>query len=131
MKVLLDTSIWIDYLRGIDPAVVDRVDGYLDRESVLMCGPVIAQLLAGTPPEDREEVWLALGHLPWADLNREAWRRVGELAHDLRQTGTSVPLTDLAIAVAAVIAEAELWSRDADFERIGTALPTLTLHAPG
>lgn len=128
MKLVVDTSVWIDYLRGRDAALVDRLDAYLDRESVLMCGPVIAELLAGTDPDDREELWLALGSLPWADLDRPAWRRVGEVAGDLRRRGTSVPLTDVAIAVAAEMAEAELWSRDGDFERIREVLPELTLR---
>jgi predicted nucleic acid-binding protein len=34
----------------------------------------------------------------------------------------------VAIAVAAAGAEAELWTRDQDFERIRTVLPHLELH---
>jgi predicted nucleic acid-binding protein len=52
------------------------------------------------------------------------------VAGELRRAGTSVPLTDVAIAVAATVAEAELWTRDQDFERIRTALPALELHRP-
>jgi len=129
MKLLVDTSVWVDYLRGREPVLVDRLDGYLDHESVLMCGPVIAELLAGTDPDDREELWLALGSLPWVDLDRAAWRRVGDTAGELRRRGTAVPLTDVAIAVAAEVAEAELWTRDGDFERIREVLPKLELHA--
>lgn len=29
-------------------------------DSVLVCGPVLAELLAGTPAEQRDELWLAL-----------------------------------------------------------------------
>jgi predicted nucleic acid-binding protein len=129
VKLLVDTSVWVDYLRAGDRALVEELDGYLDRESVLMCGPVIAELLAGTRPEDRETLWLALGNLPWADLDQVSWRQAGELANDLRRAGVSVSLTDVTIAVASVNADAELWSRDADFARIRDAWSALTLKA--
>jgi predicted nucleic acid-binding protein len=87
------------------------------------------KLLAVTRPEDRETLWLALGNLPWADLDQVAWRQAGELANDLRRRGVSVSLTDVTIAVASVNAEAELWSRDGDFARIRDAWPALALKA--
>ena len=127
MKLLVDTSIWVDYLRGGDARLGDALDRYLDGESVLMCGPVIAEVLAGTDPEQREETWLALGSLPWAELNQLAWRQVGEVAYDLRRRGVSLPLTDVVISVAALDADAEVWTRDTDFARIREALPALRL----
>jgi predicted nucleic acid-binding protein len=129
VKVLVDTSVWVDYLRGDDAQVVQALDASLDGESVLMCGPVMAELLAGTEPDDRDDVWLALGNLPWADVDRAGWRRVGEVAHDLRRRGITVPLTDVTIAVAATAAEAELWTRDDDFVRVQAAFPELVLAA--
>ena len=127
MKLLVDTSIWVDYLRGADARLGDALDGYLDQESVLMCGPVIAEVLAGTAPEQREETWLALGNLPWAELDQLAWRQIGEAAYELRRRGISLPLTDVVISVAALNAEADVWTRDADFARIREALPDLRL----
>jgi predicted nucleic acid-binding protein len=91
---------------------------------------VLAELLAGAPAERRADLWHALEALPWAELGRVEWRRVGELAHDLRMSGASLPLTDLEIAVAAVSAGASLWTRDDDFERIRSALPQLELVSP-
>jgi len=129
VRVLPDTSVWVDYLRGRDPSTVAALDAYLERESVLVCGPVVAELLAGTTPLQREDVWLAIGSLPWADLDRAAWREVGEVANDLRRGGVSVPLTDVVIAVATARSDAELWTRDRNFERIRQTLPTLRLHA--
>jgi predicted nucleic acid-binding protein len=128
VKLLPDTSIWVEYLRGTDPGATSELDVQLDRESVLVCGPVVAELLAGTATEHREDLWLVLGSLPWADLDRPAWRQVGEVASDLRRRGSAVPLTDVEIAVAAARSGAELWTRDRDFERIAQVLPSLELH---
>lgn len=127
MRILPDTSVWVDYLRGGKRRSVSSLDGFLEQESVLVCGPVIAELLAGTPPDRREELWLALGSLPWAELDHAAWRQVGELANALRRVGRSVPLTDVIIAIACVRAEATLWTEDRDFERIRQELPALEL----
>lgn len=129
MNLLPDTSVWIDYLRDRDPATVAELDRHLERESVLICGPVMAELLAGTVPGQRDDLWLAIGSLPWAEIDQPSWRSIGEVANDLRRTGVSVPLTDIAIAVAAAGAEAELWTNDRDFERIQEVLPELELHS--
>ncbi len=128
MRLLPDTSVWVDYLRLGAAGPAADLDEHLARESVIVCGPVIAELLAGTPPEHREQLWLAIGSLPWSELDRAAWREAGEVAHDLRRSGASVPLTDLLIAVASVRAEATLWTRDRDFEAIQRVLPGLELR---
>jgi predicted nucleic acid-binding protein len=129
VNILPDTSVWVDYLNGVDASLVDQMDRSLDLESVFVCGPVMAELLVGTSPDDRDDLWLAVGSLPWVDLDQVAWREVGELGHALKQLGTSVPLVDVAIAVAALDGEAELWTRDTDFIRIQGAAPDLVLHS--
>jgi predicted nucleic acid-binding protein len=131
VRIVADTSIWVDFLRGNEPAEGTSLDTHLERESVLMCGPVVAELLTGTAPEHREDLWLVLGSLPWADLDRPAWRQVGEVACDLRRRGTQISLTDVAIAVAAIRANAGLWTLDRDFELIREVLPSLELHRSG
>lgn len=98
---------------------------------MLVCGPVLAELLAGTSEAQREEVWRTLIALPWADLDSAAWRETGFVAHALRHAGQMIPLTDVMIAVACVRAQALLWTRDRDFERIQKVLPALQLYEPG
>ena len=130
MTVLADTSVWVDYLRDGVTGPGGGLDGLLASGEVVVCGPVVAELLAGVAAGRRDELWQLLSGLPWADLGRVEWRRVGDLAASLRSSGTSVALTDIEIAVAAVTAGASLWSRDADFDRIGVALAELTRFAP-
>jgi predicted nucleic acid-binding protein len=105
---------------------------HLRREgAILVCGPVLAELLKGTPPQRRDSLWASVGSLPWAELDRTGWRLVGETAAELRGAGISIPMTDVEIAVAAVRAEAALWTRDRDFGRIGGVLPALQLYRLG
>ena len=129
MRVVPDTSIWIEFFRRGSDQSADELDRLLREDSVLLCGPILAELLAGAPDEHRTELWLALGSLPWIDLDHAGWREAGELAHALRRRGHSVPLLDLIIAVACARAEAVLWTRDRDFERVTEVLPGLELYS--
>ncbi len=127
MTVLPDTSVWIDYLRGTEPTATE-LDRLLAEEPPPICGPIIAELLAGVSAAQRDELWLALASLPYAELGRDAWALAGDLACELRSTGRTVPLVDLLVAIAAVRSDAALWTRDKDFERVRGVLPDLQLH---
>jgi predicted nucleic acid-binding protein len=97
---------------------------------VATCGPVTAELLAGADQEVAERMWATLSSLPWAELALAGWREVGEVARRLRRAGQTLPLTDLAIAVAAARAGYALWSLDSDFDRIALVLDGLELYRP-
>ena len=128
MTVLPDTSVWVDYLRAGTDGPAAGLDRLLAEEAVVVCGPVLAELVAGTATEDRDELWHALATLPWAELDHEAWRRAGELAYELRRAELSLPLTDIEIAVACARSDAALWTRDDDFRRLHPYLPSLQLY---
>lgn len=128
--VLPDTNIWADYLRRGQRGQSWALDGLLEAGEVLVCGPVVAELLVRTPANRRAELWQMLSGLPWADVGRDQWRRVGEIGASVRERGATVALTDLEIAVAAVEAGAALWTRDSDFEPIAAILPTLRFFTP-
>lgn len=100
----------------------------LDGGEVSTCGPVAAELLAGAEGHVAERISATLASLPWADLSPIAWRDAGVAARQLRKSGQSVPLTDLAIAVAAAHAGHVLWSFDADFKRIQPVIDDLVLY---
>lgn len=128
--VLADTSVWVDFSRRGAEGRAAAMRELLDSGDVACCGPVAAELLAGSEGEVAERMWGTLSSLPWAELGPAAWREVGAVARRLRRDGRSLPLTDLVIAVAATRAGHALWSFDADFERVATALDGLELYRP-
>jgi predicted nucleic acid-binding protein len=149
--VLPDTSVWIDYLRaqgsagavpaGAAPAgaaeqadgvedlsPADELDLLIERQEVVTCGPVVAELVAGTRGSQRESLATQLAAQPWVDLKRSDWPIVGQTAARLRERGETVPLIDVQIAVCAVLGDAQLWTCDHDFERIARTLDGLRLR---
>lgn len=126
--VLPDTSVWVDFSRRGSRGRAAGMRALLDAGEVATCGPVAAELLAGAEGEVAERMWETLSSLPWAELDPAAWREVGDTARRLRRSGQALPLTDLAIAVAAARAGHALWSLDSDFERIRGALDALELY---
>lgn len=130
MIVLPDTSIWVDYLRKGQAGGAWALDDLLRTRAVVVCGPVMAELLAGARPSDRADLWVLFQGLPWTPLEVKEWLRVGEVAAALRERGLTVALTDVEIAVSAASAGAGLWTRDSDFERISRVLPELQRYQP-
>jgi hypothetical protein len=126
--VLPDTSVWIPYFRSHSGEEGDRLEALIRRGEVAICGPVLAELLAGAGDSQRKAIVGTVGHLRLADLNRAAWEEVGSLARRLRRSGQTLPLTDLAIAAAAARGGHVLWSLDSDFERIAPVLDGLELY---
>lgn len=128
--VLVDTSVWVDFARQGKRGRALAMRDLLDAGEVATCGPVAAELLAGADGEVAERLWETLSSLPWADLDSAGWHEVGVAAARLRRGGETLPLTDLAIAVAASRAGHAVWSFDADFGRIRGMLEDFELFEP-
>ena len=128
--VLPDTSVWIPYFRSASGADGDRLEALIKAGEAAICGPVLAELLGGADEAQRSSIADTAGGLPWAELDHVSWSAVGTAAYRLRQAGQTLPLTDLAIAVAAAHAGYALWSLDPDFERIAPVLDGLELYRP-
>jgi predicted nucleic acid-binding protein len=126
--VLADTSVWVDFARRAKRGRAAEMRKLLDVGEVVTCGPVTAELLAGAEGEVAERMWEMLSSLRWVELNAASWREVGVVASRLRRRGETLPLTDLAIAVAGARGGHALWSFDADFKRIQPVLEGLELY---
>jgi predicted nucleic acid-binding protein len=126
--VLPDTSIWVAFLRAGSAELTTELGRLLERDEIVVCGPVVAELIAGARPPDRTALVSTLGALPWADLGRREWQSVGLLAAELRASGQVLPLTDVEIAVAAQAASAVLWTADRDFDRMRELVDGLQLR---
>jgi predicted nucleic acid-binding protein len=126
--IVADTSVWIEYLRRGESGWAWELDELLARGELMMCGPVLAELVAGVPSERRSDYALRLRALPWSGLDRDGWLRAGLVRGDLRRSGVTASLIDVLIAVSAAQAGASLWTADAAHERITAAMGDLTIR---
>ena len=123
--IVVDSSVWIEYLRTPDSEHGRTLDSLLNRKEALITGLVIAEVVQGLrSDQQRTAVAEHLLRLPYGDLSKDGWLQVAELACQMRKQGQTPGLADLAIATVAIAGGHELYTLDADFDRV----PGLTLH---
>jgi predicted nucleic acid-binding protein len=124
--VLIDTSVWVDYLsggRGRDAAAVEEL---VRSSRAVTCGIVLAELLAGVRnAEQRERLSEALAGLDYVEMREQTWRRAAELAAGLRSRGRTLPMSDLIVAALALENDLSVFTADNHFRHI----PGLRLHS--
>lgn len=117
--IVVDSNVWIDYLRRTDSDAGSRLDGFLAQREVILTGIVLAEILQGTTGDDDFEVLAdALATATYVEIDRRVWLRAGRLSRQLRASGQPLPLTDVAIAAVAIDGDHRLFTFDPDFKRI-------------
>ena len=123
VRVLIDTSAWIDYLRGADTATTRLVRKILldpDNE-VLSCEPIAMELLAGAGDESRfRKLEMLVNGL--ASLGVDSWadfRDAARLFRAARASGETIrSLTDCLIAAIAMNHDVTVLHKDRDLDVI-------------
>lgn len=117
--VIVDTSIWIDFLAGQQTPTTAIVQALVDKRSAAYTGVVLAELMRGMRTEnERLGLELDLSAARFLDMNLSAWRRAGAVAQGLDLRGLRIPMTDVFIAALALENDHELLTRDSHFDRI-------------
>ena len=117
--VIVDSNIWIRYLRYPDSESGSALQTLLDADQVLMTGVVLAEVLQGARAEREYGALLTrLTALPYREMSKQTWVSAGRIALRLRMQGRLTPLTDLSIAALALEGDHEVFSLDGHFDRI-------------
>lgn len=123
-RVLIDTSVWVDYLRGDTPPVAEKLDGLIEAAEILVPKIVLAELLQGAK-SDRDAA--AVMELPEAfkivDQGPNTWIEAGRLSRRLRARGQTIHLVDCYIAVIAEENGCAVFTLDEHFREIAKVLP--------
>jgi len=130
--MLVDSSVWIAYLRGEDLREVEMLTKALeDGAPVWIAPPILQEVLQGADSPDRFARWdRVLGELPMviAPDAREAARDAALLYARCRWAGvTPRSANDCLIATHAILGGMPLLHRDRDFDLIASVEPKLTL----
>jgi len=117
--VIIDTSVWVDYLRGARNARTDAADRLLENGQAAVCGVIEAELEAGLRNRtEREDLMSLLEGCDYLEASRADWRRAGVLARQLKDRGRTLPLSDLVVAALAIDRDCALLTADSHFTRI-------------
>ncbi len=123
---LVDTSVWIDFFRGV-PSIRAFLNDLILKNKVFICGPIFFELLQGIRSnEEKNLVKEALLSLPYLEINLQTWEDAASLSRKLRAKGVTLPLTDLLISELAKANRLEVISLDPHFDQI----PDLRHHKP-
>lgn len=129
--ILVDTSAWVEYLRGTGSAADERLSGALrDSEELATTGIVLLELLAGARDEQHAaQLRRLLAGCRFLRLEEPSDQEAAAGLYRLcRSRGTTVRrLVDCLIAAVAIRTQTPLLHQDADFEAIARHTPLLTL----
>ena len=130
-KILIDTSIWVDYFKGSE--VVTGAINDLETGTIYITGPVMTELIMGVKnKKESKDLVLALESLLCLEITGQEWIDAGMLGSALRQKGITIPLPDLIIFTVARNNNCAIWSRDKHFKIIReTTGSDLAIIEPG
>lgn len=123
-KVLIDTSVWVEYFRGEAAAISDKVDKLLSEGEVCVPKIILAELLQGAKSEREisviEDFFEAFTIL---DQSQDTWLTAGKLSRRLKNKGKTVHLIDCYIAVIAQENGCAIFTLDDHFKEIQKVIP--------
>lgn len=128
--VLVDSSVWIQYLKKADSVHAEHLDRLLSDDRAAVCGPIKAEILSGARSIEyfhKLQNWFE--GLPSLVVSDERlWHRIAESRFKLARKGVQYKLIDLFIAWVAHEHAVPVWSLDRDFLGITDAVSFKIYH---
>lgn len=118
-KILIDTSIWIDYFQNRSSLISEKVDKILSENEVYVPKIVIAELIQGAKSGKEISIiedFLDAFHI--VDQKEDTWLKAGRLSFDLKKKGKTINLLDCYIAAIAQEHECKIFSLNRHFKEI-------------
>lgn len=128
--ILVDTSVWLRYLRDRERTVAEVIEPLMDDDAVILSAIVELELASGAPLRQRPQLRRLLNALPVIVPSRDTFALAGRWIEQGRARGHVFGATDLLIAATAAERGARVWSFDSDFRRLAQ-LGVIRLFAPG
>lgn len=118
-KILIDTSIWIDYFQNKPSSISDKVDGILSKDDIYIPKIVIAELIQGAGSQKEISIIADfLDAFSIIDQKEDTWIEAGKLSYRLRKKGRAVNLADCYIAIIARAYKCYIFTLDKHFKYI-------------
>ena len=118
-KILVDTSVWIDYFKGQSSYIANLMDVIITENNIYVPRVVIAELMQGCKSE--KEVSIIEEFLDAffiIDSSENTWTKAGKLSFLMKKRGKTVNLIDCYIAVIANENDCKVLTLDKHFNDI-------------
>ncbi len=118
--VLVDTSAWIASFRRSSPERLRlAIDEALQKDLVATCPPVLLEILQGCRSEaEFGKMKERFDSLHFYPATESIWDRAYRMAFELRNSGLTIPGTDVLIAAIAIENNLDLLHHDQHFRMI-------------
>ena len=118
-RILVDTSVWIEYFRNQSPVFVGYVAEVVKTREICVPRITLAELMQGAKSEKELSVIAEfMGAFSIIDQTDQTWIKAGRLSYELRKKGKNINLTDCYIAVIAQENSCTLFTLDRHFKDI-------------
>lgn len=130
-RILVDSSIWIEFFRRPSAPVSLELDRLLAHRLVCTTGVIKAEVVPGArTPKDFRRLKRLFDALPLAPEGDGFWTHVTRFQYRLRRNGIlDIGIPDLMVATVAIQNRKTLFSADEDFPRMAPFIP-LRLFIP-
>ena len=110
MSALADTSVLVDYLRGVEPAR-ELLRSAFEREEVVAASVLSRiELSIGMRPAERRATDALVGALRWLTVNAAVAEEADVLARRYARGHSGIDAVDYCIAASALVNDLELWT---------------------
>ena len=114
---LVDTSSWVEYLRGRESEAGDIVEVLLLSGEAAWCDMTLVELWHGVRgAKEKRELADMENEIERIPVNAEVWRLASKLALRCREKGITVPTADVVITACAAAHKLELEHCDKHFD---------------
>lgn len=116
---LVDTSSWVEYLRGNESEAGDNVEALFLSGAAAWCDMTLVELWHGVRgAKERRELEEMEKEVERIPVDAAVWRLASRLALRCREKGLTVPSSDIVIAACAVTHGLELEHCDKHFHEL-------------
>ena len=110
MSALADTSILVDYLRGVQPAR-DLVRSAAERGDLVAASPLSRiELSIGMRANERTATDALVAALRWVAVDKAVIDRADKLARRYGRSHSGIDAVDYCVAASAIVHGLELWT---------------------
>ena len=121
MKVLVDTTVWIDFFAGRTVPHVLKLESFLkERQDLCTCGVILTEVLQGIrADEDYSKTKALLENLIFLPMQKATFEAAAEIYRSLRRRGITIRKpVDCLIAAVAIEHGIPVQHNDRDFDPI-------------